>query len=201
MDGAKIFGQPDAAATPLTYEESLELIPAYIASRDDLNHAERENILRGQAWALRRRHSSLAPLLSEDFIKTLHRRMFNEVWRWAGKYRLSERNLGFPYNEIPVAIRHLLDDTKAWVEHQSFSLDEIAVRLHHRLVLIHPFVNGNGRHARLVADLLLMQSGRERFSWGRENLQSAGELRATYIAALKAADRHDIAPLLSFARS
>ena len=126
--------------------------------------------------------------------------MLGDVWKWAGKFRKSERNLGIPFYEIPTAIRQLLEDTKAWIEYQSYPPDEIAVRFHHRMVQIHPFVNGNGRHARLMADLLVMRLGQERFSWGRESLHDAGTTRQRYIAALKAADNHDIGPLLAFAR-
>ena len=131
----------------------------------------------------------------------LHRRMFGDVWRWAGKFRTSEHNLGIPFYEIPVALRQLLDDVKTWIEYKSYPPDEIAARLHHRLVQIHPFPNGNGRHSRLMADLLVMSLGGERFSWGSANLQAIGDLRGRYIAALKAADNHDIGPLLAFARS
>ena len=193
-----IFDQPDDAATPLTPEETRELIPAHISDRADLNEAEQENITRGQAWALGRRRRDT---LSEKFIKDLHKQMLGEVWRWAGDFRRSERNLGIPFYEIPAALRQLLGDTKAWIEYKSYPPDEIAVRFHHRLVQIHPFANGNGRHARLMADLLVMELGQERFSWGRANLQEAGDVRARYIAALKAADNHDIGPLLAFARA
>ena len=193
-----IFERPDDAATPLTPEEKRDLIPAHIAGRDDLNDAEQKNIVRGQAWALRRRRRDT---LSEQFIKDLHKQMLGEVWRWAGQFRRSERNLGIPFYEIPAALRQLLEDTKVWIEYESYPPDEIAVRFHHRLVQIHPFANGNGRHSRLMADLLVMELGQERFSWGRANLQQAGDVRARYIAALKAADNHHIVPLLAFARS
>lgn len=195
---SEIFDRPDDAATPLTPEEIRDLIPTHIADRDDLNEAEQENILRGQAWAIRRRRRDI---LSEKFVKDLHKRMLGEVWRWAGDFRHSERNLGIPFYEIPAALRQLLDDTKAWIEYKSYPPDEIAVRFHHRLVQIHPFVNGNGRHSRLMADLLVMELGQERFSWGRVNLQAAPDVRGRYIAALKSADNHDIGPLLAFARS
>jgi Fic-DOC domain mobile mystery protein B len=118
-----------------------------------------------------------------------------------GKFRTSERNLGIPFYEIPVALRQLLDDAQAWIEHNTYPPGEIAIRFHHWLVQIHPFPNGNGRHARLVADLLMMRLGKERFSWGRESLRDAGAIRRRYIAALQAADSHDIGPLLVFARS
>jgi Fic-DOC domain mobile mystery protein B len=174
-----------------------ELIPAHIAYRRELNEAEQENIARAQDWALNRRRDPL----SEKFVKDLHRRMFGDVWRWAGRLRMSERNLGIVFHEIPVALRQLLDDTRAWIEYRTYPPDEIAVRFHHRLVLIHSFPNGNGRHARLMADLLVMRLGGERFSWGSANLQDAGTVRQRYIAALRAADDQDIGPLLAFARS
>ena len=140
-------------------------------------------------------------LLSEKFVKDLHRRMLGDVWRWAGKFRTSERNMGIDYWRIPMDLHQLLGDAKAWIEYKSNSPDEIAVRLHHRLVQIHSFPNGNGRHSRLMADMMAMQLGRERFSWGRESLRDPGTARARYIAALRAADGHDLGLLLAFARA
>jgi Fic-DOC domain mobile mystery protein B len=191
-----LFEEPDDA-TPLTPDERQELIPSDITYRRELNRAEQENIARAQDWALSRRRE----LLTEKSIKDLHKRMLGEVWRWAGDFRTTERNLGIPYGQIPMALRELLDDVKAWIEYKTYPLDEIAVRLHHRLVHIHPFPNGNGRHARLMADLLIMQFGGERLTWGSANLQDAGEVRKRYIESLKAADSHDLGPLLAFARS
>lgn len=193
-----VFAEPDDAATPLTTEEKRDLIPTHIAFRSELNAAEQENIAHGQDWALRRRTKDL---LDEKFIKTLHRRMFADVWRWAGKYRASERNIGIAAWKIGVEMRVLLDDVRLWVEREVYSPDEIALRFHHRLTFIHPFPNGNGRHARLMADLLIMELGGERFSWGQGSLRDPGELRKQYVASLRAADGHDIAPLLAFARS
>jgi len=137
------FEEPDDA-TPLTAEEKRELIPAHITYRRELNEAEQENIARAQDWALNRPRDPV----SEKFIKELHRRMLGEVWRWAGKFRTSERNLGIACYEIPAPLRQLLDDTKTWIEHKSYPPDEVAVRFHHRLVQMHAFPNGNGRHAR-----------------------------------------------------
>jgi Fic-DOC domain mobile mystery protein B len=194
---SNLFKQPDNAATPLTLEETRGLIPAYIAYRRELNEADQENIVKAQAWALSRRRD----LLSEKFVKDLHRRMLGGVWRWAGKFRTSERNLGIDSWQIPIALRQLLDDTKAWIEYHAYPPDEIALRFHHRLVQIHPFPNGNRRHSRLLADLLAMQLGRERFSWGRVSLRDPGTARKRYIDSLRAADDHDIGPLLAFARA
>lgn len=191
-----LFEEPDDA-TPLTPDERQGLIPSDITYRHELNRAEQENIARAQDWALSRRRD----LLTEKFVRELHRRMLGDVWRWAGDFRTKERNLGIPHYKVPVAMRELLDDVRAWVEHRTYPLDEIAVRFHHRLVLIHPFPNGNGRHARLLADLLILQSGGERLTWGSANLQQAGDVRRRYIESLKSADDHDIGPLLAFARS
>jgi Fic-DOC domain mobile mystery protein B len=191
-----LFEEPDAA-TPLTHDERDGLLPADIAYRHELNAAEQENILRAQDWALARRRD----LLTEKFVKDLHRRMLGNVWRWAGQFRTSEKNLGIAYYEIPIALRQLLDDVRTWIEYGSYASDEIAVRFHHRLVQIHPFPNGNGRHSRLMADLLAMSLGQHRFSWGGADLQDAGEVRTRYIEALRAADDHDVSSLLAFARS
>jgi Fic-DOC domain mobile mystery protein B len=192
-----VFDQPDGAAAPLTVEEKRDLKLSYIAHRGELNAAEQENIVRGQEWATRRRRREI---LSEAFIRDLHRHMLGDVWRWAGKFRGSERNLGIDHWEIPVALRMLLGDAKTWIEKNAYPPDEIAVRFHQRLVQIHPFPNGIGRHARLLADLLITQLGGKAFSWGR-GLRDHRELRKRYIEALKAADNHDIQPLLVFSRS
>jgi len=192
-----LFARPEDA-TPLTPEELRDLIPAHIADRRDLNAAEQENIARGQEWAMNGRRRDL---LSEKFIRNLHRHMLGDVWRWAGEFRRTEKNIGIDWFRIAIELRQLLDEVKTWIEFGSYPHDEIAVRFHHRLVLIHPFPNGNGRHARLMADMLVMQLGRERFSWGHASLREPGAARAHYIEALRAADNHDIAPLLAFARA
>lgn len=193
-----IFEQPDEAATPLREEERRALKLAHIANREQLNAAEQENIARGLDWALSRRRN----LLTESGLKSLHRHMFGDVWRWAGQFRMHEVNIGIDYWKIPVELRVLLDDVRTWIEMKAYPPDEIAVRLHHRLTQIHSFPNGNGRHARLMADLVIMQLGGERFSWGgATDLQQAGDVRGRYIAALKAADGYDLVSLLAFARS
>ena len=192
-----LFDAEDDAATPLAADERAQLIPTYITTRAQLNEAEQANIADADLWAFRRKRD----VMDEAFLLSLHKRMLNGVWKWAGSFRQTERNIGIQAYRIGVELRQLLDDVSYWMEHQTFSPDEIAVRFHHRLVFIHPFPNGNGRHARLAADLLAVQLGQERFSWGSANLVTADETRAAYVAALKAADAHDIGPLLAFARS
>lgn len=187
----------DDAATPLTPEERNGLIPTHVTLRGELNELEQQNILEADQWAFRRRRN----VTDETFLRGLHRRMFNRVWRWAGIYRTSERNLGIESYRIQPELRQFLDDARYWIEHSTYGFDELAVRFHHRLVSIHPFPNGNGRWSRLAGDLLIVQQGKPRFTWGSTNLQAASDVRRTYINALRRADNHDIGPLLIFARS
>jgi len=158
-----IFEDQDDASTPLTPDEKKDLLPTYIMTRGELNRAEQRNIFKAERWAFARRRN----VLDEDFLRDLHRRMFNEVWGWAGKFRLTERNIGIDALQIGPALRMMVGDTKAQIEFKSYSADEIAARFHVRLVAIHPWPNGNGRHDRLATDLLAVQLGRDRFAWGR----------------------------------
>lgn len=193
-----LFDADDEANTPLTPEARQGLIPTYITTRAELNEAEQENIAEADRWAFSRKR---ADVVDVDFLMALHRRMLRRVWRWAGVQRTTELNIGVASHAIAVDLHTLVGDVRYWIEHQTFAPDEIAVRFHHRLVAIHPFPNGNGRHARLAADLLIVQLGGRRFSWGRANLVEAAQTRNDYVRALQAADAHDIAPLLAFARS
>jgi Fic-DOC domain mobile mystery protein B len=188
----------DDAETDLTEEEKEGLIPTYIATRDDLNQAEQESFLEARTWAFARRRGDI---LDEPFLKKLHERMYGNVWRWAGSYRTSGKNIGVDAYQIPTELRNLLENVRYWIAHNTYPPDEIAARFHHGLTLIHCYPNGNGRHARLAADLLLKELGQEPFSWGSANLVNPGDTRAQYIAALHAADNHDIGPLLDFVRT
>ena len=189
--------EQDDANTPLTHEEQEGLIPSYITLRSELNEAEQANILEAEEWAFSRKRN----VLDERFLMNLHNRMFGRVWRWAGEFRRTDRNIGIDPYRIPVDLRQLLDDCQYWIEHDTYEPDEIAARFHHRLVFIHPFPNGNGRHARLATDLMLVKLGRPRFSWGSVNLVDAGETRQRYDATLRAADNHDYRALFEFLRS
>lgn len=184
--------------TPLSAEERLGLIPSYITLRRELNEAEQITITEGEQWAMRQSRD----VLEEDFLRELHRRMFGQVWKWAGEYsKESNRRIGSDSHLIPLDLHQLLDDARYWTENETYSPDEIVLRFHHRLTQIHPFPNGNGRFSRLAADLLATRMTIPRFTWGRTSLVEVGKTRRLYIAALRAADRHDIEPLLEFARS
>ncbi len=190
-------GPQNDGGTALTEEEREGLIPSYITLRSELNEAEQANILEAEEWAFARKRD----LLEEKFLNNLHQRMYGNVWRWAGKYRTTGKNIGIDAYRIPTELRQLLDNCRYWIESGTYENDEIAARFHNSLVSIHCYPNGNGRHARLAADLLLKSMGLERFSWGGKNLVDVGETRKRYIAALQAADEHDIGPLLEFVRS
>lgn len=191
-----LASEPDDA-TPLTPDERDGLIPSHVALRRELNELEQQNILAADAWAFARRRDPAV----EAFGRGLHRRMFGDVWRWAGRYRTSDKNIGVDAWQIAPRLRETYDNTRYWVEHGTFPPDEAAARFHHALVWIHPFPNGNGRWSRLMADLLAVRLGRVRFTWGRSSLRTADETRRAYIAALRAADAHDMTALLAFARS
>lgn len=194
-------------ATPLDADELASLIPGHITTQGELNEWEQLNIVQGENWARKQRKE----ILNEGFLRQLHQQMFGETWKWAGGFRKSDKNIGVDWLKIGVELKKLLDDTHYQIEHASYPPDEIAVRFHHRLVLVHPFPNGNGRHARLMADLLVERLGQPRFTWGQRSLNTgslvdaslidATPVRQQYIAALQAADARDIAPLLAFARS
>jgi Fic-DOC domain mobile mystery protein B len=187
----------DDDATPLMPEERDGLIPTHISLRSELNELEQKNIAEADRWAFSRKRK----VLDEAFLRGLHRRMFNQVWKWAGVYRTTERNIGIQSYRIQPELHQIINDAQYWSEHNTYVSDELAVRFHHRLVLVHPFPNGNGRWSRLVADILVVQNGGTRFTWGSANLQAANQVRKAYIDALRAADNHDLAQLICFARS
>jgi Fic-DOC domain mobile mystery protein B len=193
------FTGTEDGGTPLSPEELAHLIPN-LATKQELNEWERENILQARAWA-RAERSEPIRMPSDEYVRKLHRKMFDQTWRWAGEYRHSERNLGVPVEEIRERLIASFGDVRYWIENRTHPSDEIAVRFHHRLVLIHPFPNGNGRHARLIADILTAKLGAPALTWGSENLIKMGESRKRYLEALRAADNDDLGPLLLFARS
>ena len=191
-----LFEQPDNA-TPLRPEEARALrMP--VVDRRQLNEIEATNVAIGRDWAMRSRK----PCFSSEYLCELHKRMFGKVWKWAGEFRDFEVNIGAtPPYQIATEVRTILDDAKFWYENETYAPVELAIRLHHRLVLVHPFVNGNGRCTRLMADVVIKRLKAPALTWGSSSLIETGEARAAYIAALKDADEYDIDPLVSFAQS
>ena len=192
------FNYPEGA-TPLDVNEIEGLIPTHITKRHELDRWEQENINEALAWI---DHRKPKDILNERFIKSLHKKMFCDVWRWAGTFRRSDKNIGVPWYGVPVELRMLCDNVEFWIEHKTYPEDEVAARFHHELVKIHLFANGNGRHARLIADILLEHVfGKPSFTWGSVDLIKSGEDRKKYIEALKAADKGEYALLFEFVRS
>lgn len=187
-------------ATPLDLDEAAGLVPKHITHQGDLNAWEQANIFQANRWAARQ---TKRDLLDEGFVRDLHRQMFDKTWLWAGTFRKSNKNIGVDWTQVAVKLRDLLDNTRYQIEHEVFGPQELAVRFHHQLVSIHAFANGNGRHARLMADLLAMRWGVDRLSWGggSDSLTSVGDLRARYLSALRAADQGQYADLIAFASS
>lgn len=190
-----------AGATPLDPDERAALIPDYINTHGELNELERRNITEATNWVYQAAHDDI---LNITFILDLHRRMFGDVWKWAGQIRKSNKNIGVFKEQIMDKLAALLGDTKYWIENK-MSWEEIAIRFHHRLVAIHIFANGNGRHARLMTDILLEINGQEKFSWGMKTsnrpIDVEGPIRDNYVAALKKADTGTYEALLTFAKS
>jgi len=185
-------------ATPLDPDEMEGLKFKHVTTRSELDHLEQANIQNGLVWLSRSREKDI---LREAFVCKLHERLFGEVWRWAGSFRRSGKNIGVDPVAISVELRVLLDDMRYWVEDDTYPEMEAVIRFHHRLVFIHPFPNGNGRLSRIMTDAVLQKIfGREPIDWsGGHDLQAMNERRSEYIAALGAADRGDYDPLFRFA--
>ena len=186
--------------TPLDEDEKEGLIIPTITTRGELDEFEQLGVEKANEWLLSRK-LSIKKILTEEFVKGLHKRMFSDVWKWAGEFRNSNKNIGVDKFMIGMELKNLLDDCNYWIDKKVFPENEIAVRLSHRMVFIHPFANGNGRHSRLMADVLISKGfDKPYFTWGSVNLTKKSEARTKYLEALKAADQNDYKPLIEFAR-
>ena len=185
------------SATPLDPDELAGLKFKHVSTRGELDQLEQAGITDCLKWLARQKHPDV---LSEGFVLELHKRLFGSVWKWAGSFRHTEKNTGVDPVQVAIHIRQLLDDAKYWVEHGTYPPRELAARFHHKLVSIHPFPNGNGRHARIIADTVLTKLLHEpAIDWaGGYRLEAMNERRNEYIAALRAADRHDFSALFEF---
>jgi Fic-DOC domain mobile mystery protein B len=180
--------------TPLDPDEAEALLPGHITTRGELDTWENQNILQATKWLARRRGG----VLTDAFVCRLHRRMFDETWSWAGRYRLSDKNTGAHWPQIPSAVRDLCEDARVWFANAVFPARQAAARLHHCLVAIHCFPDGNGRHARLYTDTVLASVGEPPFGWGHADLHVSGSVRDAYLSALRTADGGDYRELFKF---
>jgi Fic-DOC domain mobile mystery protein B len=187
--------------TPIDQDELDQLKIKSISVREELDEFEQQNIERAQEWLLGK-NLAADKILSEDFVFELHERMFGDVWSWAGQTRRTNKNIGVDWTEIRIQLRCLLEDTRSWIEHRTYSEDEIAIRFKYRIVTIHCFPNGNGRHSRLMADIIIEKIfGKPLFTWGKGSITKKGEIRSNYLRALLEADHTSVDALLAFARS
>ena len=187
--------------TPIDEEEKVGLKIKSITTQSELDEFEQWNIEKAVEWTI---HANLKSknIFSEKFIKDLHRRMYGDVWRWAGEFRRSEKNIGIKWTRISVELKKLIDDTEFWISEGKMSAEEIALRFKHRIVSIHCFPNGNGRHSRMMADIIMESVfGKDIFTWHQSNMVKADKTRKEYISALKKADIGDIKPLIDFAKN
>ena len=187
--------------TPLEKEEKEGLKIKSITTQGELDEFEQLNIEKAVEWTI---YSKIKPenILTEKFIKNLHKKMYGDVWKWAGEFRKTDKNIGISWTKIGIELKKLLEDTKYWIENKTFSPEEIAIRFKHRIVEIHCFPNGNGRHSRMMADIIIESVfGKELFSWHKSNMVRADETRKEYIIALREADNGNIKPLIKFAES
>jgi len=190
--------QYPVGATPLNEDERHGLKIGHVTTREELNRFEQDNINEAFQWLESRRKSDI---LTEKFVKTLHIKMFGKVWRWAGSFRRSGKNIGVDWPHISAQLHTLMQDVRYWIDHKTYSQDEIAVRFHHKLVWIHLFANGNGRHARLMTDILLKEVLKQKpFTWNKNNIDGEEQSRDLYIKALQKADHNDYSALLDFVR-
>ncbi len=186
--------------TPLDDDEKEGLLIPSITTRGELDEFEQLDVEKAIEWLLSRK-LNLTKILTEKFVKDLHKKMFGDIWKWAGEFRKTNKNIGVDKFMIGMELKNLLDDCNYWIEKKVFSEDEIAVRLSHRMVSIHPFANGNGRHSRLIADVLVTKGfSKPYFTWGRVSLTKQSEARTKYLSALKEADKNDYKLLIKFSR-
>lgn len=187
--------------TPLDEDAKEGLKIKSITLQGELNQFEQLNIEKAVEWTI---HTNLKPekILTEKFIKDLHKKMYSDVWKWAGEFRRSNMNIGIVWTQIGLELKTLIDDTKYWIENNTYSPNEIAIRFKHRIVAIHCFPNGNGRHSRMMADIIMESIfGKVIFSWHKSNMVKADDTRKKYIDALREADNGNITPLIEFAEN
>jgi len=197
--GLKIIYNP--GETPLDDDELDALKIPSISNRQDLDEFEQKNIEDALLW-LKKKKPTIHEILTEDFVKQLHKRMYGDVWKWAGEFRKSNKNIGVDKHQIGIELKKLLDDCKYWIDNKVYNADEIAIRFKHKIVWIHCFPNGNGRHSRLMADIISEYIfAKKPFTWKGGNLSKDNDEKVAYIKALKKADANVIVDLITFARS
>lgn len=187
--------------SPISEEEKEGIKIKSISTQSDLNQFEQLNIEKAMIWLIRTKINP-QKILNIEFVKSIHQKMFGDVWDWAGEFRKTEKNIGVSWPKITEELSKLLSDTEYWIANKTYPADEIAIRFKHRLVSIHCFSNGNGRHSRIMADIIIQHIfNKEEFTWSNANANDPTKIRAEYINAIKLADQGNMLRLLGFARN
>lgn len=189
-------------ATPLSPDDMLGLKHKHVDTREQLNELEAANILQGQIWASTLKKPTLDSIFDRAFVTNLHKALFGDVWEWAGIFRQRQLNIGIDPKNIPVDLHNFLEDAKCWVEFKHYDNLELSARIQHRLVQIHPFVNGNGRHSRIFTDIVRVYLlGEKPMKWAYAKLEDLTEERSSYITGLRKADEGDFSVFIKYLQS
>lgn len=202
---SELIDNPEGA-TPLNLDDMLGLKYKHIDTREQLNEVEAANILQGQIWASKlnkgAKELTRDDIFNRDFVSDLHKALFGEVWEWAGHFRKRELNIGVDPKNIAVDLHNFLEDAKCWLEFKHYDNLELSARIQHRLVQIHPFVNGNGRHSRVFTDIVRVYLLNEKpIKWANAKLENMTEERNSYISGLREADVGDLSTFIKYLQS
>ena len=188
-----------AKSWALEVQERQALIPFHLSTRFELAAWEQANMAKALTWLEQRRQRGT--VLTSRFMRSLHKKMFDETWDHAGRYRRAKSARGVAAWTVSTRVEDVIAKARGWIQQGAYPADEIAIRFHHRMSEIHPFERGNGRVTRLMTDALMVELGQTAFSWGSGADLSAVDLRDRYLAGLRVADNDNIGVLLDFARS
>lgn len=187
------FEPPIPGQTPI--DDVSGLRDRSIRTQAQLNEAEAENIRKAVMRYLAARPSRRLARFDVAWCRRLHAEMFGDVWSWAGAFRTRELNIGVPTHAIEAELHTLMEDLRAWERHGVRMLEQGA-RLHHRAVHVHPFLNGNGRWARMLANIWLKLNDEPIVEWQERIIGTESAARGEYLRAVKAADRGDYRELI-----
>jgi Fic-DOC domain mobile mystery protein B len=183
-------------STPLDHDQIKGIRFAHLTTMGELDELEDENIQRGLEWL---NHQKTKDYLSIEFLCKLHEKLFGEVWKWAGKFRTVEVNISkYRHHDVRPQLHNFFEDIKLWISGGKMSWDEISAEMHHRLVTIHPFPNGNGRTTRIFTEYVQKRNQQQVTSWGSTRKIDQKKRRDDYIKALRLADIGDFRALIDF---
>lgn len=183
-------------STPLDPDQIRGIKFSHLVNMGELDEVEDLNIQKGLEWLNRQKGDDY---LSMEFLCKLHEKLFGDVWKWAGTFRKVEVNLSkIKYYDVGPQLKMFFEDAKLWIEGGRMSWDEISAEMHHRLIAIHPFPNGNGRTTRIYTEYVQKRNKQAVTSWKASLNHDPKERRRVYIKSLQQADKGDFRPLIEF---